>query len=314
MKPLISVVIPVYNGERFVRKAIESVFAQTYKNYEVITIDDGSTDQTQEVLNNISDERLTIITHAVNKGGNVARNKGVNEANGDLIAFLDYDDNWVEDKLSIYYKMFDKYPDIDFAFSDFNRYIWKTQLTMALSNSQIFPFLYDEVKNCFHDGIKGFRISKERMKYLLLKGYPLFSSTLMIRKRILKEKVKWDEQLKRNQDFDFSLQCVRYTDFLYIDHCLTNIGRHDHNISKNIDKQLDGDINVIERHLEDKYYSNKEKKIFRYYRASRLCGRGYVYLHQGNKKLSRICYLKALLSGNLIIHSLLRILWSFVKR
>ena len=89
--PLVSVIIPVYNVEDFIGECINSVLNQTYKNIEVILVDDGSTDGSGEICNTYSDERITVI-HQENKGLAEARNVGIAAANGEYIYFIDSDD------------------------------------------------------------------------------------------------------------------------------------------------------------------------------------------------------------------------------
>ena len=91
--PLITVIIPLYNGEKYIRRSIESVLAQTYTNYELIVVDDGSTDSGSEVVQNIYDPRLHL-KHQINMGVSAARNKGIAEGKGKYFAFLDADDEW----------------------------------------------------------------------------------------------------------------------------------------------------------------------------------------------------------------------------
>src|SRR5437868_12130431 len=90
-KPEISVVIPLYNKERFIARALQSVFAQTFRDLEVIVIDDGSTDRSLEVVARFSDPRLRVIRQA-NAGPGAARNRGARESTSEFIAFLDADD------------------------------------------------------------------------------------------------------------------------------------------------------------------------------------------------------------------------------
>ncbi len=89
--PLVSVIIPVYNVEEYVEECIQSVLNQTYKNIEVILVDDGSTDGSGEIFNTYSDERLTVI-HQENEGLAEAWNVGIATANGEYIYFIDSDD------------------------------------------------------------------------------------------------------------------------------------------------------------------------------------------------------------------------------
>ncbi len=91
--PFISVVIPLYNKEENIKDTIQSVLNQTYNNYEIIVVDDGSTDNSATVVKSIDNEKIRLI-HQSNGGVSSARNKGVDEANYDYIAFLDGDDFW----------------------------------------------------------------------------------------------------------------------------------------------------------------------------------------------------------------------------
>lgn len=110
-QPRVSVVIPAYNAEAFVRQTIESVLAQTYANLEVIVVDDGSSDSTRRIAEAIDDPRLKVLS-GPNRGVSHARNWGVREARGDLIAFLDADDYWFHPKLKIQVSRLDEARDL----------------------------------------------------------------------------------------------------------------------------------------------------------------------------------------------------------
>ena len=99
MEPLVSVVIPVFNGERFLREAVESVLAQKYSPLEIIMVDDGSTDGTADVARSLPETVRYL--HQTNQGPAAARNRGIERAQGSLIAFADADDLWPEDKLAL---------------------------------------------------------------------------------------------------------------------------------------------------------------------------------------------------------------------
>ena len=92
-KPLISVIVPVYNVQKYVRKSVESILQQTYKNLEIILVDDGSTDESGKICDTLarSDNRVTVI-HKKNGGLSDARNAGLDRATGELIGFVDSDD------------------------------------------------------------------------------------------------------------------------------------------------------------------------------------------------------------------------------
>jgi teichuronic acid biosynthesis glycosyltransferase TuaG len=97
---LVSVIMPVYNGERYLKAAAQSVLSQTWQNLELLLIDDGSTDDSRSVMLELAaDERVRCIYLPANKGAAGARNAGILEAKGRFIAFLDTDDTWTHDKL-----------------------------------------------------------------------------------------------------------------------------------------------------------------------------------------------------------------------
>jgi glycosyltransferase involved in cell wall biosynthesis len=109
--PLISIVIPVFNGQIHLRETIESVLNQDYKNFELIVVDDGSTDDTGEILDRYQDRALII--RQSNSGPGAARNKGIRRAAGELIAFLDADDLWPADNLSQHVSVIRSHPNFD---------------------------------------------------------------------------------------------------------------------------------------------------------------------------------------------------------
>ncbi|MFS8117396.1 MAG: glycosyltransferase family 2 protein, partial [Microcoleus sp.] len=108
--PQVSVIIPAYNGDRYIVQAVESVFAQTYTNWEIIVVDDGSTDETHQVLQPYLDKIRYI--YQENRGVAAARNRGIQEAKGEFIAFLDQDDFFLPDKLAAQIALFRQQPSL----------------------------------------------------------------------------------------------------------------------------------------------------------------------------------------------------------
>lgn len=109
--PLISCIVPVFNGERFVREAIDSILAQSYRPIEIIVVDDGSTDQSKAVLSSYG-EPVHYVWQS-NAGPATARNTGIRTAKGELIAFLDADDLWNPEKLARQVERFQARPELD---------------------------------------------------------------------------------------------------------------------------------------------------------------------------------------------------------
>ena len=97
--PMVSVVIPTYNRAEIIGRAIRSVQAQTFEDWELIVVDDASEDETEEVVGAFEDTRIRYIQHVENRGGAAARNTGIRNSRGEYIAFLDSDDEWLPHKL-----------------------------------------------------------------------------------------------------------------------------------------------------------------------------------------------------------------------
>ena len=117
-KPQFSVIIPAYNGERFIGETIQSVLAQTYKAAEIIVVDDGSSDNTATVVKQYSGQIAISYVRQQNQGPSAARNHGVSLARGDWIAFLDADDLWYSNKLQTHRDYIRNNPDVALFWCD----------------------------------------------------------------------------------------------------------------------------------------------------------------------------------------------------
>lgn len=111
-KPLVSVIIPVYNGAKYIAEAIESVCVQNYDHIEIVIVDDGSTDDTSSVVQSFKDIHYI---RQENHGCAAARNTGITESRGDLLAFLDADDYWAANKLHVQVGCLLSHPDIGYT-------------------------------------------------------------------------------------------------------------------------------------------------------------------------------------------------------
>jgi glycosyltransferase involved in cell wall biosynthesis len=114
--PIISVVVPAYNAEHTILETVDSVLKQTFTDFELIVIDDGSTDQTAKLLQSIADPRLKVFSYP-NGSASVARNRGMAHATGDYISFLDADDLWTADKLQAQLAALQAHPEAGVAYS-----------------------------------------------------------------------------------------------------------------------------------------------------------------------------------------------------
>lgn len=128
--PKVSVIIPAYNVEKTVLRTVESVFEQTLTDFELIVINDGSTDSTLTKLNEIEDPRMSVFSFE-NGGLSTARNRGTEKATGEYITFIDADDLWTPDKLALQAEQLDRQPEVGVAYS------WT--LTMSDDGTEFHP-------------------------------------------------------------------------------------------------------------------------------------------------------------------------------
>ena len=307
MDKLISVVIPTFNASKYIDSAIQSVLYQTYKKFEIIVVDDCSTDDTAGKLFKYRD-MIQVVRHEKNQGAAVARNTGVGQCRGEIIAFLDGDDKWIPEKLKAFAEAFSRNPEILFGFSDFSRFEWTDGSFFAQSNSQVFPMIYETIKDHKYFDLKSFVIPRNDMFKLLLRGYPIYPSAIVVRKKIFDLIGMW-RKVRTNEDFDFGLRSSRVTDCLYIDTSLTMVGRHDANLTVDVQRQVEGDISVIDLHLADTSYNKEELKLINYFKGKRLCGLGYNYLHSGDNQKAVSKYCEALRIRKLFWHAFFRIVY-----
>lgn len=106
-KPLISIVIPTYNRPNYLKKAIETVLDQTYSNFEILVVDDASTVDNLEIIQDFDDDRINFFKNKRRSGAPYSRNVGIKNAKGEFVAFLDDDDEWASPKLEVQLKAFD---------------------------------------------------------------------------------------------------------------------------------------------------------------------------------------------------------------
>lgn len=148
-EPLVSIITPAYNAERFIGETIESVLKQTYPHWEMIIVDDKSTDRTVEIVESYvkQDSRIKLIQLEKNSGSAVARNTAMDNAKGRYLAFLDSDDLWMEEKLEKQLKFMQE-NDIAFSFTKYVRMKENGELTNAISKAPKRVGYHQLMKHC----------------------------------------------------------------------------------------------------------------------------------------------------------------------
>lgn len=212
--PKVSVIIPTYNRARFVGEAIDSVLAQTYKDYEIIVVDDGSTDNTQEVLKHYG-HKIRYFRQE-NKGISAARNLALEKARGEYIAFLDDDDLWLPEKLEKQIDVLERNPDLAFVASE----------THVINGK-------GEIIDRFKRG-KGDVETFENLR----QQYFVPMLTTVVRRKCLDSVGGFNPSLPICQDHDLWLRLAKIYKFRYIDVPLAKYRMHANNITKNLDQYL----------------------------------------------------------------------------
>lgn len=135
--PKVSIVVPTYNGSKFILRTLNSILSQSYKNYEIIVIDDASTDGTGKIIKKIPNKRIRYFRNSRNKGTSKARNRGLTLARGRYIAYCDHDDIWYKNHLKEIVSVLDQNPDVGLVFAKYR--IVGTRKGQHLNYNYIYP-------------------------------------------------------------------------------------------------------------------------------------------------------------------------------
>ncbi len=209
---LVSVIIPVYNRESFISKAVESVLNQTYKNFEIIVVDDGSIDETYfSILHLTSDKRLSYYLLNENKGVSFARNYGIKHADGKFIAFLDSDDYWLPEKLEKQVK-----------------YMLENNLKICQTDE------YWLRKNRFVNPKKKHKKISGNIFYKSLELCIVSPSAVMLDREVFENVGMFDEKMPACEDYDLWLRVsLKYNVGLFDEKLIVKRGGHEDQLSRN---------------------------------------------------------------------------------
>ncbi|MGG3690175.1 glycosyltransferase family 2 protein [Caldifermentibacillus hisashii] len=226
---LVSVIIPTYNRANLILQAVKSVLNQTYKNFEIIIVDDGSSDNTEDVINVIHDNRIRYIKHAINKGASAARNTGIREAKGKYIAFQDSDDHWLPDKLEKQVKRIENTPDhVGAVFGGY----W---IIGKGNEKRYFPEQVIKDGNIFHT---------------LLKGNVVGMPVVMIKKICFDKVGYFNETLPALEDWELLLRISRDYEFLYINEPLVTVYETENSISMHMENTVKAWKYIFDKYLD----------------------------------------------------------------
>lgn len=249
-----TIVIPTYNRADTITRAIQSVLNQTYSNFEIIVVDDNSNDNTAEIIKEIKDARIHYIKNNENLGAAGARNVGIRNATGSLIAFQDSDDEWYENKLE---KQIEKLESNEEYGAVYCAFMYENS-----SNTYQIPNASEPVCS-----LEGYIYER------LLTGNTVGTPTLLVKKDVFDDVGKFDETLKSLEDWELALRISRKYSFAYVDECLVNAYYSENSVNQNIENHLLAQACIY-------------KKYFGFSKNKKACAENILYMVKDIKKLS----------------------------
>lgn len=308
MSSKISVIIPVYNGEKFIARAIDSVLKQTLPVDEIIVINDGSKDGTEKILEQYAGK---IIYKTIPNGGvSNARNVGIEISCGQWVAFLDADDVWYPQKLATQFALLNRYPSVGFCCCNFRAY-----------NSNM-----DQVSDHFSSYPKHVRSKldgplKDPLTFLIEENFVGTASNVVVNRDVLRKSGKFDTSYRLSEDYDLWLRCALGTEFLFMSQVLLDKDTHAKNLTNNQIENCQCHNRVLKSFLELRASEVKERKLataIGLALAAKYYQMGGLYYEQGAKNLALKCYWEGLLASfslknifdfsGMMVRKLLRIL------
>lgn len=241
--PKLSIIIPTYNRAQYLREAIDSVLSQTYRDFEIIVVDDGSTDNTKEVAKKWELLDKVKYFYQENKGPAAARNRGIKEAMGDYIAFLDADDLWLPEKLEKQVEYLKERPDVSLVASEFE--------------------IIDEVghSNGYSQRRKKIPVDGFILKYIF--QHYLLLSTIMVKKDTFKTVGLFNEELINAEDTDILLRIAKHFKIGLLDEYLVKHREHKVSLTGIINSSRGRDgLKAIENFLSnEKGFAEQNKHL-----------------------------------------------------
>lgn len=229
--PRVSVVVPAWNAERFIEVTLATALGQTFSNIEIVVIDDGSKDQTAAVVHRIaaSDSRVRLIQQS-NTGLAGARNRGIRESCGELIAFLDHDDLWHPDKLALQVALLDSHPLAGLA--------------------SCYSAVIDEEHRCLgwrFGGSADGNVYDEVLVWDMISG----GSVAVIRRAAFDIVGQFDESLPMRSDWDMWIRIARHFHFATVPRTLVGYTRSKLGLSRGYDRMAEAGKSVLEKARRD---------------------------------------------------------------
>ena len=293
---LVSVITPSFNAAKVLPHAINSVLSQSYQNFEIIVVDDGSTDNTKEVvekyINNSNPCRIRYI-YQENAGVSNARNTGMKKAKGQYIAFLDSDDIFLEESLAERVHFLSQNQAIALVFTDYYL-INDKNINLANKNRAHQDNFWEIIKPIveYHSGDNHILKKTFYANFFLFKVFPIWTGTVLLRKAALTPAFKFREDISVCEDLEFWLKIVKNNRVGYISKPLSCYNHYQSNLSKNPIMYSLNNIKFFKELLQDRQI---DKNIIKKLISNNFFNLGYYYYKNKNYFRSKLLFMKALL-------------------
>jgi len=284
---MFSIIMPAYNASLYIELAIQSVVEQTYQDWELIIIDDGSTDDTKYIVSTWvkKDPRIKLICQPNSGQPSIARNNALIHAKAELICFLDADDTIAPTKLEISAEAMEAHPNVDILFTDFNT-IDENGEMIQLSYLDNQKFLI-EAKNFITPVDNIYLCSKQFYKFMALKSTAIHTITIVIKKDVIKElQPLFSTDLTIGEDLDLWFRLLLNNEAIYLPSPLSNYRINPNSITKNDKKLLEGTLQTHLRNVERYKHHLTPIEIKQYKGKVALFAENLAYYYRTNNKLS----------------------------
>lgn len=240
--PKVTVIIPCYNREKFVKETIDSALSQDYRNIEVVAVDDGSTDATPGILKSYG-SRIRVLEHPdrANKGQSAAINLAMRSTNGEYVAILDSDDVWEKEKIGKQVRFLEENRDCGLVYVN--------------------GFAMDEKGKRLYKLFKPGHVETNNPERLLLDCYMFVPSCSLVRRSAFESAGEFDEGLRSAQDHDMALRLAEITRFGYLDEALWYYRRHpDTQSGKHSRRRWDAGFRILDKACKRRNYSSSVRR------------------------------------------------------
>jgi glycosyltransferase involved in cell wall biosynthesis len=283
----VSIIIPTYNNAQYLDETLRSIYNQSFTDCEIIVVDDGSKDNTQDVLQK-HEGKIRHIYQDNSGGCSKPRNEGIKTSNGEYITIFDADDVMEPDKVKLQSDFLDACPYIDFVFTDFCNFKGKKLYERHTSTCPKFQLLQKRKVGDYYYIID----KKDAYNTLFFENY-ISAPSMMFRAGLLKEIGFFDETLNSSEDIDFSFRVTLKKDIGYIDKVCFLRRKHDTSMSTRTEAVLTRKILVREKQLN--LPKDKESQVELMHKlAGWYASLAYFYRVENKLKSSLACSLKSI--------------------